>query len=110
MKCAQIWDARRLVSRHKNAHVVPDHRAAVANAIFGRSAPSQRGTFFSGTSPGAGAAMNLGSILRGPWAAFVLVAPAAAQDALGPPFRVNTFTTNQQAAPAVSTDAGGGFV
>lgn len=49
--------------------------------------------------------MNRWAILRGSLVAFVLVAPAAGQEALGPPFQVNTFTTNQQRAPAVSTDA-----
>jgi hypothetical protein len=54
--------------------------------------------------------MNRWAILPGSLVAFVLVAPAAGQEALGPPFQVNTFTTNQQLAPAVSPDAGGGFV
>lgn len=54
--------------------------------------------------------MNRWAILRGSLVAFVLVAPASGQEALGPPFQVNTFTTNQQRAPAVSTDQGGGFV
>ena len=36
-------------------------------------------------------------------------AAATAQDG-GPPFQVNTFTTNNQNAPAIGADAAGAFV